>query len=592
MDYSKVGLKVGLEIHQQLATKHKLFCNCPVRKEDEFREKVKRRIRAVAGETGRIDRAALYEASKGKEFSYDYNNETACLLELDETPPGVMNEDALYTVLQACKLFSSTPVEEVHVMRKTVADGSAISGFQRTALVGIGGSVPSKNVGIQTICLEEDSAPTSETGYKLDRLGIPLIEIATEPEIHIPEDVKEVAKSIGTLLRSLNVKRGIGSIRQDINISISGGERVEIKGFQELDKIPEAVENEVTRQVCLLEIKDTLKKRNSKIVKDVKDVTRFFEKTESKIVKRALDKKNTVLVGVLNQFSGLLKKECADRTFGKELSFYARAYGYGIIHSDEDLSKYNLEKEFQILRKKLNVDENDVVFISFGKKPKKAVMAVLDRAEQCLKGVPEETRVADGIGSKYTRPLPGSERMYPETDVPVRSTDNIHIEIPETIEEKTQKLQKILPGDMATQMVRSEYFTLFDQLIKKFNTEPVTIATTLLSTIKELRRKGLDSSRITEDELHKLFAFIDTNQLAKSSIPTVLEKVASGSRLEEVVSELKPLSDEELNKIVSLVVNNNKDKNENVLMGLIMKEIKGKAEGSRVSKLLKEATNK
>jgi len=261
MDYKRLGLKCGLEIHQQLDTKHKLFCNCSARFEDkEPVFEVKRKLRAVAGEMGKVDIAARHEFLKDRMFRYKvYKNET-CSVELDEEPPHPINREALEIALQVAMLLNCEIPEEIHVMRKTVLDGSNTSGFQRTALVGLNGWMKTSfgKLGITNVSLEEDAAQIIKKTkksviYGLNRLGIPLVEIGTSPDIHAPEDAKEVAEKIGMVLRSTEkVKRGIGTIRQDLNISIAKGARCEIKGVQKLTLLPKIVEIEVQRQKAVI----------------------------------------------------------------------------------------------------------------------------------------------------------------------------------------------------------------------------------------------------------------------------------------------------------------------------------------------------
>jgi glutamyl-tRNA(Gln) amidotransferase subunit E len=262
-------MKAGLEIHQQLNTREKLFCSCPSILSDKVSKRILRKLRAVAGETGEIDVAAHYEQTKGKYMEYEYDNSYACLVELDEEPPHLINEEALKISLILAEFFGMRVPSVLQVMRKTVVDGSNTSGFQRTVLIGLNGelNLNGKNITIQTLCLEEDAArKINETEdkiiYRLDRLGIPLVEIATGPELESPEEVKECAKKIGLILRlTRKVKRGLGTIRQDINISIPEGEKIEIKGAQDLDIIPDIVRNEVERQKKLLEWQKLVKER-------------------------------------------------------------------------------------------------------------------------------------------------------------------------------------------------------------------------------------------------------------------------------------------------------------------------------------------
>ena len=257
LNYQELGFKCGLECHQQLSGR-KLFCNCPTLNSDKDADiKVERKLRAVAGETGDVDVAAEFEMSKKKRFLYESNSEDTCLVEYDDEPPHGLNREVLETTIKVALLLNAKIIDEIQVMRKTVVDGSNVSGFQRTALVARDGFIDTSlgRVGIPIICLEEEAAQKLEEGkdfarYKLDRLGIPLIEIATSADIKSPEHAKEVAAHIGMVLRSVEgVKRGIGTIRQDVNISIEKGARTEIKGFQDLRSIPKVIEYEVKRQL-------------------------------------------------------------------------------------------------------------------------------------------------------------------------------------------------------------------------------------------------------------------------------------------------------------------------------------------------------
>ncbi len=304
-DYKKLGLKVGLEIHQQLAT-HKLFCNDM----SELRQgrpdfTVTRELRPMAGETGQIDIAAAFEKTKQKHYIYEGYKDTTCLVELDEEPPHQINSEALEITLTVAKMLHCKFPDTVQVMRKTVVDGSNTSAFQRTALIAFGGFIETSfgKVGIQTVCLEEDSARrTAEdqdsVTYRLDRLGIPLIEIATDPDIHTPEQARECAEKLGMLLRSTGkVIRGIGTIRQDLNVSISGHPRVEIKGVQELRHMPEIVEKEAERQQAAVNSREKLlphvrnvrEDLTTKFLRPMPGAARMYPETDHALI--ILDKK-------------------------------------------------------------------------------------------------------------------------------------------------------------------------------------------------------------------------------------------------------------------------------------------------------------
>ncbi len=299
LDYEKIGLKCGLEIHQQLDSK-KLFCNCSsLLRQDEPGFIVKRKLHAVAGESGVVDEAAAYEVSREKEFVYQ-GYDTTCLVELDEEPPHTVNKEALEITLQIALLLNCKIFPITQIMRKTVLDGSNTGGFQRTVLIARDGWVETSHgrVGIDTVCLEEDSARIIDKKervaiYRLDRLGIPLVEIATAPDIKTPEQAKEVALHIGNILRSCKVKRGIGTIRQDVNISIKDCKRVELKGFQDPKIMIKTVENEVKRQKDFLdrgevnksEVRNVLPDAMSEFLRPMPGAARMYPETDLPILK-------------------------------------------------------------------------------------------------------------------------------------------------------------------------------------------------------------------------------------------------------------------------------------------------------------------
>src|SRR5437879_2675588 len=319
MDYRTVGLKVGLEIHQQLAT-HKLFCeDASVLVDAPGGERFRRRLRPTQSELGEVDAAAIEEARRRLTFVYE-TTPNSCLVEADEEPPHPPNPEALDIALEIALLLDAKPVNEVDFMRKIVIDGSNTAGFQRSALVALDGqlAVNGKRIGVPTILLEEDAArklgeAENEVVYRLDRLGIPLVEIATAPDIATPDEAREVALAFGSLLRATRkVMRGIGTIREDLNVSIKGGSRIEIKGVQELRLISTFVEKEVERQRMLLEAAAELKRRGVRSIPDeVHNLSASFKGTQSKVVATALKKGGVVLGWSLPGFAGLLKAKLA-----------------------------------------------------------------------------------------------------------------------------------------------------------------------------------------------------------------------------------------------------------------------------------------
>lgn len=583
---------IGLEIHQQLLSDHKLFCRCPLVKSGEFPLEITRSLRPVAGEMGEIDPAALYEFTRRRNFTYKINNESACLIETDEEPPIAINKEALRTAIQVCKLLNCCIIDEIHVMRKNVVDGSSVSGFQRTALIGIEGFIETsfgKTI-IKTVCIEEDSAPAlgryeNNIQYRLDRMGTPLIEIATDASIKSPEQAKEVAAKIGMILRSVKVVRGIGSIRQDVNVSISGGARVEIKGFQELDEIPKLVENEINRQLVLISIKNEIIKKGSKMDLAIRDVTDIFKGTKFNLISKAIIDGGRVTAIKVPGFEGLMGIQCGDRTLGKELSGYAGAFGLGIIHNAES-EKFSLQYEFSRLYEIFKAEKKDVIIIIAGKGTEQAAEAVAERIRHMTVGVPKETRVSDNIGSKYTRPLPGSERMYPESDVILTETEDfLDMEIPKTIEEKKELLVEEIPLDMAEQIVKSHYFTLFEEL--KNIIDPVFAASTLLFTLKDVKRRGYNIENITNDKMKEIFTLIKDGKISRSAVPQSLIMIAGGSSVKEVTEKLRSISERELEEIVAEAIEKNPGKTDSAIVGIVISKTQGRADGKKAMGLVK-----
>jgi glutamyl-tRNA(Gln) amidotransferase subunit E len=588
-DYSKLGLKCGIEIHQQLDT-HKLFCNCPsLIRDDEPDGKITRKIKPVAGEMGEVDPAALHELLKDKEFVYEYYEDTNCLVELDEEPPHGLNREALETVLEVSLLLNAKPVDEIQVMRKTVIDGSNTSGFQRTMLVATDGfvEVDGKKIRIPTICLEEDASRIikregGKTVYRLDRLGIPLIEIGTDPDITSPKEAKDAAEKIGMLLRATGkVKRGLGTIRQDVNVSIKGGERIEVKGVQALNDIPGLVENEAERQRNLIEIKKELKDRGfKKIGPKIEELSPLFEKTESKIIK------GKKVFGIrADKFSGLIGKELMpDYRFGTELAGIAKEVAglKGIFHSDEMPAYGVSEEEVKAVSKKLKLKKEDAfILVAAGDDAaRKALDSIVKRCNEALQGVPKEVRRADGTITRFMRPLPGSARMYPETDEPlVRITDEmLEIELSKTPEEMQKELEAMgLSSELANQLVHSHVLEEFLELKKELELKPSVIASTLLSYADEI-------------DVKPVLELVASGKVAKESIEDLVEGVKKGRDAEKVAEELGLflLSAEEIKKNVEKIIKENKDSNFGQLMGKAMSELRGKADAQTVKKLIEE----
>ena len=623
IDYTKVGLKVGLEIHQQLNVNSKLFCSCPP---ELFKEEPEitflRRLRPTQSELGQVDPAAYFEFQKGVKILYEANKASSCLVEMDEEPPHPVNLDAVEVVLTASLMMNMQPVDEVHVMRKTVIDGSNTTGFQRTCIIALDGwiKVGEKTIPMQAASLEEDAARKTGTQnegktirYRIDRLGIPLIEVATAPVIYSPIEAQEVAFAIGRILRDTGkVMRGLGTIRQDLNVSLPNGALIEIKGVQELELISLVVEYEVQRQLGLISVKEELLKRGVKtedLKQDFVDVSNIFKETKCKVIRKAVDKNQKVLAVNLPKFGGLLKRELMpDFRVGTELSDRAKFWGRvgGIFHTDE-MPNYGITpEEVCTLRKAINATESDtVVFVAdTTENVFDALKAVVERAQEAIAGIPAETRTAKDDGTtRYMRPRPGAARMYPETDIPPTPiTDEfvrkVRSNLPEPTEKKVARLIKQygLNEKLAKQLPDSEYNLLFEEIMKT-GVQASTAAAFLTETVKALKREGIQIENVNEDQIKAIFKAVGLGELAKEAIADVFSWLSKneGKSIHDAVDGLglKMYNEADLAPIVDRIVDANKQTVERLgknaygmLMGAVMKEVRGKANPEVVAKLL------
>jgi glutamyl-tRNA(Gln) amidotransferase subunit E len=625
-NYAAIGLKVGLEIHQQLNTSEKLFCSCkPALFKEEPEITFLRRLRPTQSELGQIDPAAFFEFQKGIRIVYEAKSTTSCLVEMDEEPPHPLNMEAVKTVLAAALMMNAKPIDEIHVMRKTVIDGSNTTGFQRTCVIALDGQIEVKEkiIPIQHMSLEEDAARKTgdETArnlihYRIDRLGIPLIEVATAPVIYSPAEAQEVALAIGKILRETEkVIRGLGSIRQDLNVSLPNGALMEIKGVQELELISKVVEYEVQRQLRLIQIQEELKKIGAKIEESAQvfvDVSEVFKNTKCKVIRKALDKNQKVSAAKLSKFAGFLKRELMpDFRLGTEMADRARFWGRvgGIFHTDE-MPAYGVSaEEVQALRKTMAADNEDaIVFVADSPENNEdALRAVIERAHEAIQGVPAETRTAKTDGTtRYMRPRPGAARMYPETDIPPELITDALIEkvrsnLPEPSEKKLARFMKDykLNAKLAKQIIDSEYSQLFERIVEESTVSATTVSAFLTETLKALKRDGVQVESVADAEIINIFKAIDAGQLAKEAAEDVfvwLSKHEDKCLPDAFTAlNLKMFSRTELEDLVDKIISSNKSTIEKMgqnafgmLMGAAMKEARGKANPEIVSKLLKE----
>lgn len=613
LDYKRLGLMAGLEIHQQLDTTCKLFCNCPTMLRDtrESTYEFFRYLRPTRSEMGETDQAALDEAKVIRKFIYKAYPST-CLVENDEEPPRELNEEAIDITLTTAKLLNMQPVDEIHIMRKLVIDGSNTSGFQRTSLVATGGYFETSygRVGVDVLCLEEEACQRvkEQEGavvFSLDRLGIPLVEICTAPDIVTPAHAREAAEHIGMILRSTGcVKRGIGTIRQDVNISIADGARVEVKGVQELDLIETIVELEAFRQVRLLEIRDELRGRGAS-VGEVTDVTHVFRGTKSAVVKK---KMGCVLALRLCGFAGMAGAEIQpDRRLGSEFSDRAKKAGVGGIFHTDELPGYGItETEVETLRTSVGAEASDCVVIVADAHDRalNAMQAVILRAEQALTGVPEETRKMLPAGTTaFLRPLPGAARMYPETDVPpVPINGRIDkITTPELLSERKERygMEYNLSADLARQIVYSRRLALFDTIMDSVSVDGSLVVRTLTATLTELKKEGVPIEQLQDGNFLEMFGLISDGKVAKEGVIDILRLLAEyPDRSAEDAAASIGLACVDEKQTEDVVVRVVAERRELVrergmgalgpLMGVVMQELRGKADGKLISKILTE----
>ena len=616
-------LKVGLEIHQQLDSKNKLFCNCKIVDSTEHDFTFKRILRPTQSEMGSYDQAALFESKKIKTVKYQSSKNSNCLIESDEEPPMMVNTEALELVLTISLALHCTIEDELHVMRKIVIDGSNTTGFQRTILVGRNGflDVDGIRVGIQSICLEEDAARIIDEDkdddeskiFALDRLGIPLIEIALDPISNTPLFITNVAQTVWRLLRSTKkVTRGLGSIRQDVNISIDGGAVVEVKGVQQLSQLALVIEYETKRQDGLNLIAKELKSRKideSKFLDNITDVTDLIEQSSSKVVKKIISGDSRFMGFVLRGFRGILSFEPYQGIrLGRELGEVAKSYGIGgIFHSDE-LPNYGIGSEdVESLSSVLNINENDAFILVGGPSVllNTVVFELSNRIKKAFSGVVPETRSVrlDGV-TVFSRPRPGSSRMYPETDIPYISIDENELKelsknIPQPWNVVIDQIHKNygINKTLAENIFDSQYFSLFEKIVSHTSINPSFIVSKLTEDLVSLEREGYDSSILSQDELFHLFVELDKSRISKESIPIILEKLLKkeGGGVDEIIRSFgsegvtEEYVDEMINKIIEendAVISQKGLDSIGLLMGRCMSILRGKIDGEKVNKKL------
>lgn len=657
LDPISLGFMCGLEIHQQLAT-DKLHSRMPSELFEYKSEEIPhdwprstRRLRASRGEGGATDIAARFEQRRNRTFEY-VQSPNSGLIELDESPPRKHDSEAVDVVLTMAALMGAKPIPNLQAMRKTVVDGSNTSGFQRTTIVATNGQIEteSSQVGIDLISLEEDSARKLETKrsdngetvvYNLDRLGVPLVEVATAPDVRSPEHAKETALALGRLLRDTRrVRRGLGSIRQDLNVSISCGDRVEIKGCQDLDWIPRIIRLEMARQLHFYRLANDLRSESSlpllppnresdsrpvenrvelatkkRIPLSTHDLTECFSECESDMVSLSVQNGSSILGISLPGFSGKIGRKTTDDKgsqlprLGRELASAAKLAGVsGIFHSDE-LPAYGItQSEIDSVRSQLSLPENDAFVLCMAPKwqAELALEAVIDRARLAFHRIPREVRnvvVRKGKPEDGTttalRPLPGGARMYPETDIPVLEIssdrwESICLNLPLSALERQDRLSGLgLSKNQEEALLNGEIDDLLFEGIKgPLKLPPKAWASALLESgtskpnslavTVHLREEGL----LTREGAEALL-----KESEEGPIETIVEFMSSEAESRGFV----PADETSVEKAVEEVLTERSDFVDErglgaigPLMGMVMSKLGGSADGKVVSGILKQ----
>ncbi|HON44142.1 MAG TPA: Glu-tRNA(Gln) amidotransferase subunit GatE [Planctomycetota bacterium] len=553
-DYDRMGFKAGLEVHQQLKTKRKLFCNCPAglyHKKGLYDLRIVRYMRPTLSELGQYDSSALTEFKTNKKIIYQIVKKTACTYETDDTPPFTINKEALEIALEISLLCKSNIVGEVHISRKQYVDGSIPAGFQRTAILGLEGEIPLKNKKLKLIQLsiEEDSCrEVSDSGhvriFQTDRFGTPLIETVTYPDLVSPEEVREACEYIRYLNRSTGkVRTGIGSARQDVNVSCQGGERNEIKGVAHTAWIPEITHNEVFRQWALLRIRDLLKEKienqDKWTLTSCEIDPNEFSFTYQPII-RALSSHKKLIAINLPKFAHILSHFTQpNHIFADEISGQLKVIACldqpNMLHS-EQLQPVLKQQDWEKIQEKLQARDNDAQILIWA--PENDIDLALEYIEKRCKaaflGVSRETRKALKDGTTiFERFLPSADRMYPDTDSPALPLEDEYIEklrsnIPDEIIDRAKLLDEWeIPEEWHSYIFRNNIFPTLQRIIDELLVDPKVIAKLFAHQLRRLEGKNRNSKVFDYNHIYRLVEYILQQgldmEIAKIMLPIVYE---------------------------------------------------------------------
>lgn len=564
-DYAALGFRAGLEIHQQLLTASKLFCRCPAGiYSHDFDAELLRHMRPTLSEMGEYDGTALMEFKTRKNIIYRTNQETCCTYEMDDTPPFDMDEESVDIGLKIALLLNCNIVSEMHIIRKQYLDGSIPTGFQRTAIVGVEGYVPyrDRRIGIKQLAVEEDSCrEVGDEGhyriYLTDRLGMPLIETVTDPDMKTPWEIADVGQILRRLTRSTGlVRTGIGAAREDVNVSVTGGTRVEIKGVPRLKAIPRLTHNEAMRQRALLDIRHELKRRG--ITKrlfraTVEDVTDEFAKRTRLPPGRAARDGGRVYAVALRGYRGILGARTQEtKRFVDEISDRVRVVAcldvLPNIYDDETQRRRLGDKTWRRLRRKLKTQARDAVVVVWGP-PEDARLAadeIVLRAREATMGVPSETRqaLADGTNG-FERVLPGPDRMYPDTDrPPIRITEEraaaLAEQLPEPIWVRESRYREWgVPEDCVEPLATSPWAETFEKVVREYGVEAKFAATVFIHKFKYWKRRGWPLHKLTANDVERTFSQYGRRRITREAVAVAFEAyLTQGELMRRVLNDL------------------------------------------------------
>jgi len=618
VDFYSLGYKCGLEIHHQIKTEKKLFCRCPAGKySEEYHAEVLRHMRPTLSELGEYDGTALMEFKTKKEIIYRLNKESVCTYEMDDNPPFPINKQAVDIALEIALLLNCKIVSEIHIARKQYLDGSIPAGFQRTTIVGVDGWIPYKGrkIGIYQLALEEDACREhSDKGHRIvfytDRLAIPLVEVVTAPDMRDPVEAAEVGGIIGTMLRLTGkVNRGTGAVRQDVNVSITGGTRVEIKGVPKLGLIPRLTGFEAVRQKRLLELRNEVMRRGFKSEGDfqyeIKDVSELIGRISHAPIREKFPHYRTVKAVCFKGLGGIFSWRLNPGwSFASEVSARIRVIACiddlpNLAHTDleDGLSLNNHDRE--IAYRWFNCSDEDVVALCWGPAVDvdTAVNETVIRVKETLKGVINETRQYRTTGiSDFERILPGPDRMYPDTDSPPtrimeETIARVTADLPETPWQKSERFQKMgIKPQIAWNLMHSPYLPAFEAALeKRLEKAPYLVKLVLQYVPLEAKRH---LSGWNNDEIHSLLDFACRENLPLETVVEILHKSGGEANWEEIFREMKitPLTDRELEKAVKSAIAEFKGKKVKMeyIIGWVKEKLPPIVSGKKISEKVKE----